>query len=111
MIGEKILHQKPVTLNEVKQLLSARKKEKDLSYEQDLTLKYAKRFSKLSPANAEKLYAELRKVVGLSDAQAAKIVDLLPEKKEIVQMMFPKDSKVNDATFEKILSLCRKFRK
>ncbi|MBN2067783.1 MAG: DNA-directed RNA polymerase subunit F [Candidatus Diapherotrites archaeon] len=111
MIGEKVLHQKPVSLNEVKQLLSDRKKEKDLSYEQDLTLKYAKRFTKLSPANAEKLLEEVRKIVGISDAQASKIVDLLPEKKETLEMVFPKDSKIGEATIEKILGLCNKYRK
>ncbi len=45
MIGEKIIEKKPVNLTEVKQLLAGKKKEKDLSYEQDLTMKYAKKFS------------------------------------------------------------------
>ena len=111
MIGEKILHQKPVTLSEVKQLLAERKKVKDLSYEQDLTYKYAKKFSKLSPKDTEKLLGELRPIVGLSDAMAVKIVDLLPERKEILEMLFPKESKISDSTIEKILSLVKKYKK
>ncbi len=111
MIGEKLLHQKPVSLNEVKQLLSERKKEKDLGYEQDLTLKYSKKFSKLSVASSEKLQAELRKIVGLSDAVVVKIVDILPEKKEILQLFLPKDSKLNEQTLQKILLLVKKYKK
>ncbi len=82
MIGERIIDKKPVNLTEVKQLLAGKKKEKDLSYEQDITLKYAKKFSKLSLSQAKKLESELKQLEGLLPAMIVKIVDILPEKKE-----------------------------
>jgi DNA-directed RNA polymerase subunit F len=111
MIGEKILEKKPVSLVEVKQLLSERKKAKDLSYEQDITFKYAKKFSKLSLAQAEKLKSELASIQGLNAETAVKIVDILPEKKEILQLLIPKDVVVDEAGLKAILDLCKKYKK
>ena len=111
MIGEKLLSQKAVSLSDVKELLSGRKKEKDLTYEQDLTSKYAKRFCKLSPAEAEKLQNELGKIPELNDVLAAKIADLLPERMETLQLLILKEAKVSDEAVQKILALCKKFRK
>ena len=111
MIGEKLLGQKAVSLSDVKELLGERKKEKDLTYEQDLTQKYAKRFCKLSPAEAEKLQKELAKFPELDDVLVAKILDLLPDKIETLQLLIPKEAKVSDEAAQKILVLCKKFRK
>ncbi len=111
MIGEKFINQKPVSLAEVKQLLADRKKEKDLTYEQDITLKFAKKFSKLSLANAKKLQAELEKIEELDSETVTKIIDILPEKKEKLQLLFIKETVLNEVDLQKILSLCKKYRK
>jgi len=111
MIGEKLISQKPVSLAEVKQLLADRKKDKDLSYEQDITLKYAKRFGKNSLANAEKLEAELQGIEGLNPETITKVVDILPDKKEKLQLLIPKEVVLNEAAMQKILDLCKKYGK
>ena len=111
MIGEKLIEQKPVTLAEVKQLLSERKKEKELSYEQDLTLKYAKKFSKVSTAQAEKLAEALKEVEALDPATVIKIVDILPVKKEKLQLIIPKEVVLNEVDLQKILDACKKYSK
>ena len=111
MIGEKIIEKRPVNLADVKQLLTDRKKEKDLSYEQDLTLKYAKKFSKLSLAQAEKLAAELKGIEGLSGETIVKIVDILPDRKERLQLLVPKETVLDEASMQKIIDLCIRFRK
>ncbi|MCX6798835.1 MAG: RNA polymerase Rpb4 family protein [Candidatus Diapherotrites archaeon] len=111
MIGSKLLSQKPVDLNEVKELLAERKKEKDLSYEQDLTATYVKRFSKLSPSQSEKIRKDLAEVEGLSPEIIVKIIDILPERKEVVEMLFPKDQPVDAAKAQKILDIAKKYRK
>ena len=111
MIGEKFIDQKPVNLSEVKQLLSDRKKEKDLTYEQDITLKFAKKFSKLSLTNAKKLQIELEKIEELDPETITKIIDLLPEKKEKLQLLIVKETVLNEVDLQKILSLCKKYRK
>ena len=111
MIGEKLIDQKPITLAEVKQILSERKKEKELSYEQDLTLKYAKKFSKVTMTQAEKLVNALKEVEALDPATIVKIVDILPVKKEKLQLLIPKDMVLNEADLQKILELCKKYKK
>ena len=111
MIGEKLIDQKPITLAEVKQILSERKKEKELSYEQDLTLKYAKKFSKVTMTQAEKLVNALKEVEALDPATIVKIVDILPVKKEKLQLLIPKDMVLNEADLQKILGLFKKNKK
>jgi len=111
MIGEKTLDKRPVTLAEVKQLLAERKKEKDLSYEQDITAKYAKKFSKISLAQALKLKAELKAIEGLSEEIIVKLVDMLPDKKERLQLLIPKETVLDEASLQKIVELCKKYRK
>lgn len=111
MIGEKMLGKKPVNLTEVKQLLAERKREKDLSYEQDITLKYAKKFSKLTLSQAQKLESELKKIEGLNDELIVKIMDILPGKKETLQLVIPKETVLNEASMQKILDLCKRYRK
>ncbi len=111
MIGEKTLGKRPITLAEVKELLTERKKEKDLSYEQDITLKYAKKFSKVNEKQAEKLKEELKGIEGLTDELKVKIIDMLPAKKEILQLVIPKETVLDEASQQKILDLCKKYRK
>ena len=111
MIGERFINQKPVSLAEVKQLLADRKKEKDLTYEQDITLKFAKKFSKLNLTNAKKLQAELEKIEGLDPETVTKITDILPERKEKLQLLIVKETVLNEVDLQKILSLCKKYRK
>ena len=111
MIGNKLLSQRPVDLNEVKEVLAERKKEKDLSYEQDLTATYAKRFSKLTPSQSEKMRKDLAEAGGLGPEITAKIIDILPERKETVEMLFPKDQPADAASVQKILDIAKKYRK
>lgn len=111
MIGERLLEKRLVTLAEVKELISDRKKDKDLSYEQDLTAKYAKRFAKVSVSQAEKLTQDLKEIEGLNEELIVKIIDILPEKKEKLLLLIPKEVALSEASLQKILDLCKKHRK
>ncbi len=109
MLGEKIVEEKPITLVEVRELLSERKKEKELTYEQDLTLKYAKRFGKLTIKQLEKLREELSKMEKLDEIAIVKIIDILPKTKEILDIILPKNMQLDNETTEKILNVTKKF--
>ena len=111
MIGEKLIEKKLVTLGEVKEILSARKKEKELNYEQDIALKYAKKFSKLTTKQAEKVREELSKIESLTDDLVVKIMDLLPIKKETVELVIPKGGEVGEEDIKKILEITKKYNK
>ena len=44
-------------------------------------------------------------------ALVVKIMDLLPDKIETLQLLIPKEAKLSDEAAQKILALCKKFRK
>jgi len=111
MIGSKIIEQKPISMDQVKEMLTERKKEKDLSYEQDLTLAYAKKFAKLTPAQAEKARKDFEAISGLGPELVVKLLDFLPDKKEIIELLLQKEPPVDDAAKQKILELGKKYRK
>ncbi len=109
MIGDKILELKQVSLVRVKDLLVKRKKEKELTYEQDVTLKYAKMFGKITRIQAKKLGNELSKIEGLPKEMAIKIIDVLPKDKEHLELIYPKNFKLEDSVIEKVLDLTKKI--
>jgi DNA-directed RNA polymerase subunit F len=109
MIAEKIISKKPVTLADVKELMKDRSKEKELVYEQDMTLKYVDKFAKLSAAKAKKLVEELLEIKGVDEEFAAKIADILPENKDTVLFIAPKRAKLEDSETEKIVSTVKRY--
>lgn len=111
MMVEKKISEKPVTLTEIREMLSERKKDKELSYEQDLALKYAKRFAKLSLSQAEKAREELSKIGKLDEFSIVKIIDVLPQSREILELVIPKNIAVDADDAEKILDVTKKYAK
>jgi DNA-directed RNA polymerase subunit F len=111
MIGEKLIEQKPVSLVEVKRLLESRKKERELNYEQDIALKYARKFAHVSPKEAEKVVEKLSEIDSLSPQLIVKIVDLLPTKKEVLELLVPKGSAIPEEDLAKVLDITRKYGK
>jgi DNA-directed RNA polymerase subunit F len=111
MISENKISEKPVSLTEIKQLLSGRKKEKELTYEQDLTLKYAKKFAKVTPAQLEKIKKELSKIEKLDEAAVIKLIDILPSTKESLELVIPKNVELEQADIEAILDVTKKYAK
>ena len=111
MIGQGIIEERPVSLSEIKEILSAKKKEKELNYEQDIALKYAKKFSKVTPKDSVKLKADLTAIESLTPELVVKIMDLLPVKKEILDLLVQKGSSVPDEDLAKILEITQKYSK
>lgn len=112
MIGKRVVSQTPVPLAEVKEIISKRKKEGELSYEQNLTLEYCKKFSKLSPGDAEKLIEELAKMDKLSRSNTVELADLMPKTADEVKLIFSKEHFVlGDEDISSILELLNKYRK
>jgi len=109
MLEQKIIESKPITLVEVKELLKERGKLGELTYEQNLTQKYASKFAKLSKAQAAKLLNELNNIPGMADELAIKIVDILPTDLEILELLIPKNSSIKKDSFQPIIDLVKKF--
>jgi len=111
MIGKKTLAEKPVTLAEALEVLEKQKKEGELGYSQRLTYDYAQKFAKLTPKKAKELTEELLKLGNLREHQVVALVDIMPETKEDVQLIFAKErTRLEDKEIEKVLELIKKYR-
>ena len=111
MIGKEVLSSKPVPLTTVKEILKERseKSEKtELNYEQKLSFEYAKKFAKLTPSKQEKFLEELAGLPSIDAGLALKIVDMLPQEKEVLQLLAQK-TKATEEDLEKVATLVKKY--
>jgi DNA-directed RNA polymerase subunit F len=107
--GKHIEKSEPVTLSEVKAILSSRREAGDLLYEQSIALDHANKFAHLDKERAQKLVEELVEA-GVRKEQACKLADLLPETREELQMLFPKERFVSDEPLlEKIVLIIQNY--
>lgn len=110
MIGKKVVKEKPVLLAEVLNVLEKEKKEGELEYGQRLTYDYSQKFAKLNAKKAEELKGELLKIEKIREHQAVVLVDLMPETKEDVDLIFSKErTRLEDAEIKKVLELIKKY--
>lgn len=103
MIGKKLLASKPITLSEVRDYLKDRSEQSELTYEQNLTNEYVKKYAKLAKTKAAKLLEELNAIEGMNEELAVKVVDLMPQSLDILRLIIPKGVKVNDEGMQAIL--------
>jgi DNA-directed RNA polymerase subunit F len=113
MIGKKLLGQKPVSLPAVKRLVQERKKEGELSYEQNLALEYAKKFSKLTEKQAETMVSDLQGAnEKLEEGNAVEIANLMPENIEELRLILAKERFIlSDEELSKIMEVVEKHKK
>lgn len=88
---EEILSEKLITNAEAKEILSERKKEIELGYEQKNSLDYLKKYDKFTKKQAEKILEELLKISKLREKQVIEIINLCPEDNEDLRLVLGKD--------------------
>jgi DNA-directed RNA polymerase subunit F len=105
MIGKQITTERDVPLSEVKKILSKRKDEGELSYEQKAALEYADEFAGAATKNAA-LVEELVKISKIDEALAVQICDNKPRDKEDLRVLMEKKRfDLSDAEIKKVLDL------
>ncbi len=111
MREENVLKMEPVTLAEVKEIINGRKAEKELNYEQELTMKYVEKFSKLTQKQSEELLNSLKEISFLKENKEVlyQIVYTLPINAEQVRLFVPKDVEVTEEEINQILAQTKKF--
>ena len=110
MIGKQIVSEENVPLFQVKEILAERNKEGELSYEQQQAFDYSKKFTKLTLAKGEKLFASLKKIDGLTQDLIVKIVDVLPTDIETMQLvLYKSDCTIDDTKIKEILEIISKY--
>lgn len=111
MIGKKVLESEPIPIAKVKKLLNEFSQEKELLYEQNLTLDHVTKFSKASAKNAEELIAKLEKEKDLKKKHAVRIADLMPEDLDDLRLLFAKERiAIKNDEMESILEIIDEYR-
>ncbi|MDI6642986.1 MAG: RNA polymerase Rpb4 family protein [Candidatus Hodarchaeaceae archaeon] len=111
MIGKRTVKERPVPLAEVLMVLEKEKKAGELEYGQRLTYDYAQKLVKLDPKKAKELMEELLKLERLREHQVVALVDLMPETKEDVELIFAKErTRLEEDEIKKILDIINKYR-
>jgi len=80
-----------VPLSEVRKMLEAEEKARELSYEQRLALEHARRFSITEPDKDMKLVKKLMSIERISEPLAVKIVEINPKTENEVRAIFSKE--------------------
>ena len=87
MVGKEVIRQRPLTLLEVKKILTDRKKSGEMNYEQKVVLDYSKEFSNSTMKKIDTVLGALIEL-GIPEEIAVKLVNVQPTSKEEVQLMF-----------------------
>lgn len=109
MIGKSIVNQQGLTNSQAKEYLQKIEegyiaKSKPLGYELEQSLKYVKKFSKVTPKESAKLIKELT-ALDLSENVVIELVNIMPKKAETVKAILFKKAKTSDALVENILKI------
>jgi DNA-directed RNA polymerase subunit F len=104
-------YEKPVTLAEVKSLLTRVSKEKEeLEYVQKKALEHSQKLAKLSLKDAEALVKELIEM-GLEEEKVVEIVNIMPLNRDELRALFSKERKQQETEqIDKILEALAKYR-
>jgi len=101
---------KVATLAEVKEIIEERQQTGELTPEQKLALEHCQRFSRIDAKKAKKLVKELTELGFVSEINAVKIADILPNHPDDIRAIFAKErSAVEKKDVEKILSVVQKY--
>ena len=112
MIGKKVLDKKYVSLPSVMKMLNERLGENEPSYEQEATLKYVGKFAKITFETAEKMAKELIELGFLDDKEIVKIIDILPEDFDDINVIVQRRTGVLEAgEAQKIIDIVKKYKK
>jgi len=110
MIGKRTLESEPIPLSKVKVILEDFSKDHELTYEQNLTLDHATKFSKLSLEDNEKLIEELGTVLKKKH-QSVRLSNLMPEDLSDLRLFFAKEvGNKKKEDLEKILEILEPYR-
>jgi DNA-directed RNA polymerase subunit F len=88
---EETIKETLITNTEAKRILSERKKEIELGYEQKNSLDYLKKYDKLTEKNAKELMEKLSEIKKLRERQIIAIMNILPKDTDDLRLILEKD--------------------
>jgi len=107
-----IKNEQPVAAAVLKKLLTKREKERELGYEQKVTLDYLKKFCDLSEKATDELIEDLKGVEKLNERQIVNIANLLPQDLDELRLIFANERiDLSEGDKKKILDAVKKATK
>ncbi|MFB6088652.1 MAG: RNA polymerase Rpb4 family protein [Candidatus Aenigmatarchaeota archaeon] len=104
-----VLNEEEVPAAEARNSLKKRNDE-DLKYEQKICLDFLKKHVDIQVTKARKMMNELEDVGRIKPHQAAMIVNILPEDKEDVRLLFSKErTRLKEEEMDKILEIVDEY--
>jgi len=101
---------KIATLAEVKDTLLERQEQGELTAEQKLALEHCQKFARIESKKVKKLIKELTELAFVSEVNAVKIADIMPDHPDDVRALFAKErANLDKKDIEKILSVVEKY--
>jgi DNA-directed RNA polymerase subunit F len=88
---EETIKETLITNTEAKRILSERKKEIELGYEQKNSLDYLKKYDKLTEKNVKELMEKLSEIKKLRERQIIAIMNILPKDTDDLRLILEKD--------------------
>ena len=88
---QQIVREELVTNSRAKDILSKRKKEIELGYEQKNAMDYLKKYDKLTLKKSEELIKKLAEVERLRERQIIMLVNVLPQDNDDLRLVLEKD--------------------
>ena len=105
MIGKESKHTGHVSLNEVQEILEARKKERELTYEQQIALEHASKFA-ATKSQEQKAKKALEELGTLSQQTILAILSMMPKSEMLLKQILAGEKKTfTDAEIKKIVSI------
>ncbi|MFH0987113.1 MAG: hypothetical protein V1911_03660 [Candidatus Micrarchaeota archaeon] len=105
MIGKQLISEKPITLSEVKEIIQDRKKDGELTYEQNAAYEYVKEFGKGGKAKCDAAVKSIMEL-GVGIALAVNIVNARPTVLEQIMLILEKSrTTIDEAAAKKIIDI------
>jgi DNA-directed RNA polymerase subunit F len=101
---------KMATLAEIRDILLERQEQGELTAEQKLALEHSQKFARVDSKKSRKLVKELLELGFVSEPNAVKIADMMPDHSDDVRALFAKErANLDKKDIEKILSVVGKY--
>ncbi|UCE09441.1 MAG: hypothetical protein JSW61_10775 [Candidatus Thorarchaeota archaeon] len=100
---KEIVEEEEITLPQVKKLLTQRRKEGELSFQQSITLEHASTFSRMTPAVSLRLVERLLKSYDITRSQAVQVANIAPTTVEELRSIL--GTRTTDLTDEQIAEI------
>ncbi len=103
--------ERPVPAAEARNTMS-KKKDGDLAYEQKICMDFLDKNVHMNVTDARKAMKELQEVGRIKARQAAILVNVLPEEKSDIRLIFSKERmSLSEENMEEIIKILDKYRK